>query len=92
MWNVILVPQKQLQCVCSRFQGDFRLRLAGTKVQMIEVVGNGLIERWQLGVDQQMVMSRIGRSEPAGATPISRKPNRTVTFGGTVWPSLRSIK
>jgi len=60
MWNVIFVPQEQLQCVRSWFQGDLRLSLAGSKVQMIEVVGNGLIERWQLGVDQQVVMSRIG--------------------------------
>ena len=28
-------------------------------MQMIEVVGNGLIERWKLGIDQQMVMTRI---------------------------------
>src|SRR5712671_3604944 len=59
VWNVILVPQEQLQCVCSWFQDDFRLGLAGSKVQMIEVVGNGLIERWQLCVDQQVVMTGI---------------------------------
>jgi hypothetical protein len=44
-------------CVCSRFQGDFRLGLAGTKVQMIEVVGNRLIVRRQFGVYQQVVMT-----------------------------------
>jgi hypothetical protein len=45
--------------MCSWFQDDFRLGLAGSKVQMIEVVGNGLIERWQLCVDQQVVMTGI---------------------------------
>ena len=45
--------------MCAWFQGDFRLGLAGSKVQMTEVVGNGLIERWQLGVDQQVVMTGI---------------------------------
>jgi hypothetical protein len=69
VWNVILVPQEQLQCVRSWFQGDLRLGLAGSKVQMIEVVRNGLIERWQLGVDQQVVMTGIraigaGRCDP----------------------------
>jgi hypothetical protein len=59
MWNVIFVPQEQLQCVCARFEGDFRLGLAGSEMQMIEVVGNGLIERRQLGVDQQVMMTGI---------------------------------
>src|SRR6476646_876844 len=59
MWNVILVPKEQLQCVRSWFQRDLRLSLAGSKVQMIEVVRNGLIERGQLGVDQQVMMTGI---------------------------------
>ena len=51
VWNVVLVPQEQLQCVRSRLQGNLRLGLASAKVEVVEVVGNGLIERWQLGVD-----------------------------------------
>ena len=35
MWNVVLVPKEQLQCVRSWFEGDLRLGLARPKVQMI---------------------------------------------------------
>jgi hypothetical protein len=57
--NVILVTHEQLQSVLPWSQGDLSLGLAGAEMQMIEIVGNGLIERWKLGIDQQMVMTRI---------------------------------
>src|SRR5262245_49753020 len=59
MRNVVLVAEEELQGVRSRLKRNLRLGLAGTEVEMIEVVGNGPIERRQLGVDQQVVMTRI---------------------------------
>ncbi len=56
---MILVTHEQLQSVLPWSQRDLSLGLAGAEMQMIEIVGNGLIERWKLGVDQQMVMTRI---------------------------------
>ena len=43
VWNVVLVPQEQLQCVRSWLKGNFRFGLASAKVEMIEVIGNRLI-------------------------------------------------
>ena len=57
--DVILVAQQQLQGVRSRFERDLGLGLAGAEVEVIEVVGNGLVQRRQLGVDQQVVMARV---------------------------------
>ena len=59
MRNVVLVAEEELQGVRSRLERYLRLGLTGTKVEMIEVVGNGLIERWQRGINQQVVMTRI---------------------------------
>jgi len=66
MRDVILVPQQQLQRVRSRLERDLGLGLAGAEVEVIEVVGNRLVERRQLGVDQQVVMSRIGAIRAGG--------------------------
>jgi len=63
---VILVPQQQLQRVRSRLERDLGLGLAGAEVEVIEVVGDRLVERRQLGVDQQVVMSRIGAIRAGG--------------------------
>src|SRR5688572_12482969 len=59
MRNVVLVSHEQLKRVLTRFERDFRLGLAGTEMQMIEVIWNRLVEGWQLGIDQQMMMARI---------------------------------
>jgi hypothetical protein len=53
----------------SWFEGNLRLRLAGAEVQVIEVVGDGLVERWQLGVDQQVMMTRIGALQAGRRDP-----------------------
>ena len=57
--NVILVPEKQLQRVFARSERQFRFGLACPEMQMVEIVRNGLIERRQIGVDQQVVMPRV---------------------------------
>ena len=45
-------------CVERQRHGCFRL--PGAEVQVVEVVRDRLVERWQLGVDQEMVMAGIG--------------------------------
>src|ERR1044072_9449354 len=54
--NVILVSEKQLQRVIPRFQRDRSFSLAAAEMEIIEVVRYRSIERWQFGIDQQMVM------------------------------------
>ena len=56
MRNVILVSEKQLQRVIPRFQRDRSFSLAAAEMEIIEVVRYRSIERWQFGIDQQMVM------------------------------------
>ena len=67
MRNVVLVAEQELQGVRSRLERDLRLGLAGAEVEMIEIVGNGLIERRQLRVDEQVVMTRIVMLQAGGA-------------------------
>ena len=55
--NVILVAEQQLERVLAVLEGDLGLGLAAAEVEMVEVVGDRLIERRQIGIDQQMVMA-----------------------------------
>jgi hypothetical protein len=55
--------------VRSRFERNVRLRLAGTEVEVIEIVWNRLIEGWQLGINQQVVMTRIDAIWASGRDP-----------------------
>jgi len=50
----------------SRLERNLRLGLAGAEVKVIEIVGNGLIERRQLRVDEQVVMTRIVMLQAGG--------------------------
>ena len=49
---MVLVAHQQLQRMVAGLERDIRLGLAGAEVQMVEVGGNRLIERRQLGIDQ----------------------------------------
>ena len=89
---MVLVAQQKLQRVPPQRQGDGRFRLPGTEVQVVEVVGYGLVERGQLTVDQQMVMAGIGLSMPAGATPMLVSPKRIVAFCASTDPSWMPTK
>lgn len=55
--NVILVSEKQLKRVIPGFQRYRGLSLAAAEVEIIEVVRDRPVERWQFGIDQQMVMA-----------------------------------
>ena len=69
MGNVVLVPHEQLKRVQAGFERDLGLGLAGTEMQMIEVVWNGLVERRKIRVHQQMMMTRILPVRARGRNP-----------------------
>ena len=57
MRDVILITQEKLQRMRSGRQVQLCLRLPGTEMQMVEIIGDGLIEWRELGINQEMVMS-----------------------------------
>jgi hypothetical protein len=65
---VVLVAHEQLQGVRARLERNLGLALPGAEVKVVEVVGNRLVERRQLRVDEQMVMTRVlavrGKARP----------------------------
>src|SRR4029077_11854862 len=58
--HMALVAEQELQRVYSQWQRHSCFRLPGAEVQMIEVIRDRLVERGQLGIDQEMVMAGIG--------------------------------
>jgi hypothetical protein len=66
--DVVLVTHEQLQGVRARLERNLGLALPGAEVKVVEVVGNRLVERRQLRVDEQMVMTRVlavrGKARP----------------------------
>ena len=56
---MILVSHQQLQGVLPGAERQLCLGLAGTKVQVVEIVGYGLIQRRQIGIDQKVMVPRI---------------------------------
>ena len=60
MRNVIPVTQQKLQRVRSGRQSKVDLGLTSAEMHMIGIVRNGFVERRQLSVDQQMMVTGIG--------------------------------
>ena len=60
MRHVTRIAQQQLQRVPAGRERDLSFGLAGAKMQMVEVGGNCLAEWRQRGIDDQVVMTRIG--------------------------------
>jgi len=56
---MVLFAEQELQGVLPRRQRHVGLGLPGPKTQMVEVIGDRLVERRQLGVDQQMMVPRV---------------------------------
>ncbi len=83
---MVRVGENQLQAVCAEGQRDQRLRLSQPEMQVLEIIRDPLIERAQSGVDQQMVVTGIALSKPAGATPIPVSPKRIRVFRPTTSP------
>ena len=59
MGDVIFITKEQLKRVHPERQGDLRLGLARSEMEVIGVAGNGLIERRQRRIDQEVVMAGI---------------------------------
>ena len=66
MRHVIRVSQEQLQRMRSKRKRDLCLGLPRSEVQVIEVIGNGLVQRRQRRVDQKMVVSGRGFLDTGG--------------------------
>ena len=60
MGYVVLVPEQKLKFMRAKRKRYLRFSLSGAEMEMIEVVWDGLIERGQRGVDQQVMMPRVG--------------------------------
>ena len=57
MRNVVAVGKEELKRVLAWRQRESCLGLAAAEMQIVEIVGNGLVERRQLGVNQQMMVA-----------------------------------
>jgi len=63
---MILVPQQQLQRMRAGTQGELGLGLASAEMQVIEIVGDRLVERRQADIDQKVMMPGIRFVDPSG--------------------------
>ena len=57
---MVRVAEQQLQRVRSGRQREFSFRLAPAEVQMVLVIGDRLVERRQIRIDQEMMVTRVG--------------------------------
>lgn len=60
MRYVICVAEQQLKLVLAQGQGDRCLCLPSAEMQVMKVIRNRPVERRQVGIDQEMVMTGIG--------------------------------
>ncbi len=81
MRNVPLISQYQLKGMLPGGQAHVSLSLAGAKMQVREVAWNRLIQRRQLGIDQQMVMSGILSIGARGCYSHTAKPKMNDRLG-----------
>ena len=58
--DVIGIPEQELQGVLTRGQRDRCFRLPRPEMLVVEVIGDWLIERRELGVDQEVMVTGIG--------------------------------
>ena len=63
---MILVREKKLQRVRAGGERHLSLCLAAAEMEMLRVVGNGLVERRQVRIDQKMVVPRVGSDNSRG--------------------------
>ena len=63
---MVLVAEQELNRVRSKREIYDSFCLPGAEVQMIEVVRYGVVQRWQLGIDQKMVVTGIGLFDARG--------------------------
>ena len=58
--NMLIIAQQQLKRVVSDWKGNLGLRLSRPEMQVIEIVGYPLVQRRQRGVNQKVMVTRIG--------------------------------
>ena len=66
MRHVNLVTKHQLERVRAERESDLCLSLSRSEVQVIEVIGNRLVQRRQRGIDHKMVVPGIGLFDACG--------------------------
>src|SRR5436305_535883 len=59
MRDVVLVSEQELKRMRAMLERDLSLALPSAEMEMIEVVRDGFIERRELSVDQQVMMTRV---------------------------------
>jgi len=64
MGNVLIITQQQLKRVASDRKSNLGLRLPRPEMQVIEVIGYPLVKRRQRGVNQKVMVTRIGLFHP----------------------------
>ena len=57
---MIFVAEQQLKRVRTKRQSYRRFGLPRSEVKVVEIVRDGLVERWQGRIDQNMMMTRVG--------------------------------
>ena len=60
MRYVIFVAEEKLERMASERQRNLRLGLSGSKMQVIKIIGNRLVQRRKRGVHEEMVVASIG--------------------------------
>jgi hypothetical protein len=81
MRDMSAVSQQKLKRMLARGQIHFSLSLAGAKMQVIEVAWNRLIQRRQLRIDYQMMVSRILSFRSRRRHPHTAKPKMNSRLG-----------
>ena len=64
MRDVLVIAQQQLKRVVPEWKGNLGFRLPRPEMQVIEVVGYPLVQRRQRGVNQKVMVTRIGLFHP----------------------------
>lgn len=59
MWYVLRIGEQKLQLMGTRLQRNLRLRLTGSKVQVIIIARNGTVEARQFRIDDEVMMSGV---------------------------------
>ena len=59
MRYVLRIGEQKLQLMGTRLQRNLRLRLTGSEVQVIIIVGNGMDETRQLRINDDVMMSGV---------------------------------
>jgi hypothetical protein len=58
--DVIFVAEEKSERMLSEWKRDLRLSLPRAKMQVIEIVGNRLTQRWEWGVHNEVMVACIG--------------------------------